>query len=105
MQAANSTAPRLSETLTLRQGRWTSRKMNRLGALALLAQCVPAMAETAQQDQVLTATATASSRSGACTSAIEKASNLCMIRSLFNIGRINCDCTKLKFPERRYGNA
>jgi hypothetical protein len=68
------------------------------GALALLGQYVPAMAETAQQDQVLTATANASSRSAACTSAIGKASNLCMLRSLFNIGRINCDCTQADVP-------
>jgi hypothetical protein len=68
------------------------------GALALLGQFVPAMAETAQQDQVLTATATAASRSAACTSAIGRASNLCMLRSLFNIGRINCDCTQADVP-------
>jgi hypothetical protein len=70
------------------------------GALSLLAtsQCTPAIAETAQQDQVITATASASTRSAACTSSIEKASNLCMLQGLFNIGRLNCDCTQADGP-------
>jgi hypothetical protein len=69
-----------------------------IGALALLGQFLPAMAEIRQQDQVITATASASTRSAACTSSIEKASNLCMLHGLFNIGRLNCDCTQADDP-------
>ena len=36
--------------------------------------------------------------SAACTSSIEKASNLCMLQGLFNIGRLNCDCTQPDIP-------
>jgi hypothetical protein len=66
------------------------------GALALLGTALfpPAIAEPRQQDQVITATASASSRSEACSSSIGKAYNLCMLQGLFNIGRINCECTQ-----------
>ena len=70
------------------------------GALALLgtAQFAPAIAETTQQDQAITATASASTRSAACTSSIDKAFNLCMLQGLFNIGRLNCECTQGAIP-------
>lgn len=69
-------------------------------ALALLgtSQFATAVAETTQRDQVMTATASASSRSAACTSSIEKVSNLCMLQGLFDIGRLNCDCTQADVP-------
>jgi hypothetical protein len=68
------------------------------GALALRGQFAPVRAETRQQDQVLTATASGSTRSAACTSSMEKASNLCMLQGLFNIERLNCDCTQGDVP-------
>ena len=66
------------------------------GVLALLrtALFAPAIAERRQQDQLITATASASTRSAACTSSIKKATNLCMLQGLFNIGRLNDDCTQ-----------
>jgi hypothetical protein len=60
--------------------------------LALLA--TGAIAETSQQDQVITATASASSESSACSAAEGKAYNLCMVRGLFNIKGVTCTCSQ-----------
>jgi hypothetical protein len=53
-----------------------------------------AIAETSQSDQVITATATASSESSACSAARGKAYNLCMVRNFFNIIGVTCTCTQ-----------
>jgi len=48
----------------------------------------------AQEDHVVTAQASSSSRADACTSSVGKAYNLCIIQSWFNVTRINCECTQ-----------
>jgi hypothetical protein len=48
----------------------------------------------AQQEQVMTATVSSTTRADACTSSIDKAYNLCMIQGFFNIKRVYCDCTQ-----------
>jgi hypothetical protein len=53
-----------------------------------------ALAETSQQDQVLTATATAPSESSACSASQGKAYNLCMVRGFFNITGVTCSCNQ-----------
>jgi hypothetical protein len=53
-----------------------------------------ALAETSQQDQVLTATATAPSESSACSASQGKAYNLCIVRGFFNITGVSCTCTQ-----------
>src|SRR5262245_31497970 len=59
----------------------------RVAALVLLvtSQFEPAIAETSQQDQVFTATASASEG---------RAYNLCMVRGFFNITGVSCTCTQ-----------
>ena len=53
-----------------------------------------ATAQTAQQDQSMTATASAPSKSDACTASTGKAYALCMARGFFNITGVNCDCNQ-----------
>jgi hypothetical protein len=53
-----------------------------------------ALAETSQQDHVLTATATAPSESSACSASQGKAYNLCMVRGFFNITGVTCSCNQ-----------
>jgi hypothetical protein len=48
----------------------------------------------AQEDHVVTAQTTASTRGDACTSSSGKAYNLCTIQGWFNVTRINCECTQ-----------
>jgi hypothetical protein len=62
-------------------------------AMALLAawHVTPAFA---QEDHVITAQASSSVRAEACNSSVDKAYNLCMIQGLFNISRVNCECTQ-----------
>src|SRR5262245_32634266 len=48
----------------------------------------------AQEDHVVTAQTTASSRSDACTSSSGKAYNLFTIQGWFNVTRLNCECTQ-----------
>jgi hypothetical protein len=59
--------------------------------LLITAHVTPAFA---QEDQVITAQASSTVRAEACNSSVDKAYNLCMIRGLFNIGRVNCECTQ-----------
>jgi hypothetical protein len=61
-------------------------------------QFSPALAQTSQQDQLLTATSSAPTRSAACSSSIAKAYNLCTIRGFFNITSVKCDCTQADVP-------
>jgi hypothetical protein len=67
-------------------------------AVALLMSPALAMAQTAQQDQTMTATASAPSRSDACTASTGKAYALCMARGFFNITSVNCDCNQRNAP-------
>jgi hypothetical protein len=50
----------------------------------------------AQQNdpQTMTASTSSDTRAEACSSSIDKAVNLCMIQSFFNIGHVYCDCTQ-----------
>ena len=65
-----------------------------IGAYALLLSSQLATAQTAQQDQSATATASAPSKSDACTASMDKAYALCMARGLFNITGVTCDCNQ-----------
>jgi len=71
-------------------------ELGNAAALVLLvtSQFAPAIAETSEPDQVITATATASSESSACSAARGKAYNLCMVRNFFNIIGVTCTCTQ-----------
>jgi hypothetical protein len=66
--------------------------------LALLMSPALTMAQTAQQDQTMTATASAPSKSDACTASMGKAYALCMARGFFNIAGVNCDCNQRNAP-------
>jgi hypothetical protein len=65
-----------------------------ISAVTLLLQCSSGNAVLAQEGQATTATASASDRGDACVQSIEKVINLCMMRGLNNIGRVNCDCVQ-----------
>src|SRR5207253_10481599 len=70
----------------------------RTSVLVLLMSSTPAMAQTAQQDQTMAATASAPSKSDACTASMGKAYALCMARGFFNITGVNCDCNQRNAP-------
>jgi hypothetical protein len=57
-----------------------------------------ATAQTAQQDQSMTATASAPSKSDACTASMGKAYALCTARGFFNITGVTCDCNQRDTP-------
>jgi hypothetical protein len=63
-------------------------------ALLISSPFEEAIAETSQQDQVVTATATASSESSACSASQGNAYNRCMVRGFFNITGVTCSCTQ-----------
>jgi hypothetical protein len=69
-------------------------------ALALPAgsQFTPTTTQTAQQDQTMTATASAPTKSDACTASMDKAYGLCMTRGFFNITSVYCDCNQRNVP-------
>jgi hypothetical protein len=69
-----------------------------IGAYVLLLSPQFATAQTAQQDQSMTATASAPSKSDACTASMDKAYALCMARGLFNFTSVNCDCNQRNTP-------
>ena len=52
----------------------------------------------AQQGDVMTARASSTTRADACDLSINKAWNLCMIRGLYNITRVSCDCAQNDAP-------
>jgi type IV secretory pathway TrbF-like protein len=64
-------------------------------ALLLSSQFTPV---TAQQDQTMTATASALSKSDACTASEDHAYGLCMARGFFNIKSVSCDCNQRNIP-------
>jgi hypothetical protein len=69
--------------------------------LAAIGACVLpliATAQTVQQDQAMTATASASSKSDACTASMGKAYSLCTARGFFNITGMTCDCNQRNAP-------
>src|SRR5262249_15263300 len=65
---------------------------------ALLLAAWPVTPAFAQEDHVITAQASSAVRAEACNSSVDKAYNLCMIQGLFNIGRVNCECTQTESP-------
>jgi hypothetical protein len=69
-----------------------------IGACVLLLISQFATAQTAQQDQSMTATASAPSKSDACTASTGKAYALCMARGFFDITSVNCDCNQRNAP-------
>src|SRR5262245_36012645 len=70
--------------------------------LLVTSQSTPAIAQTvrqlAQQDHVETATSSSSSRTEACSSAVDKAFNLCILRGFANVSGVNCECTQADVP-------
>ena len=67
-------------------------------ALVVSSEFTPTTAQTAQQDQSMTATASAPSKSDACTASMGKAYSLCTARGFFNITGVNCDCNQRNAP-------
>ena len=65
-----------------------------IAAMTVLLQSTSGTTLLAQEGQVTTARASANDRGNACQTSIEKVINLCMIRGLNNIGRVNCDCVQ-----------
>jgi hypothetical protein len=57
-------------------------------------QFTPMIAESAQQDQTMTAIASAPSKSDACTTSMDKAYAICMAKGFYNITSVNCDCNQ-----------
>ena len=55
-------------------------------------------AQTGQNDQAMTATASAPAKSDACTASMDKAYALCMASGLFNIMNVSCDCNQRDVP-------
>ena len=47
-----------------------------------------------QEDRIITATVSSSTKADACNSSMDKAFNLCIIRGLNNIKRVSCECTE-----------
>jgi hypothetical protein len=69
-----------------------------VGAL-LVSSLLTATAQTVQQNQTMTATASAPAKSDACTASEDKAYGLCMAKDFFNIKSVSCDCNQQNFPE------
>jgi hypothetical protein len=75
-----------------------------MGFILAIGACLPllilqfATAQTVQQDQAMTATASASSKSDACTASMGKAYSLCTARGFFNITGVTCDCNQRSAP-------
>jgi hypothetical protein len=67
-------------------------------ALVLLVSLQFATAQTAQQDQTTTASASAPNKSDACTASMGKAYGLCTARGLFNIKGVTCDRNQRNTP-------
>ena len=61
-------------------------------------QFTPTTAQTAQQDRAMTATASAPTKSDACSTSMDKAYSFCMAQGLFNITSVNCDCNQRNVP-------
>jgi hypothetical protein len=58
--------------------------------------------EQAPRGDTMTARAVSTERADACDSATGKAWNLCMIRGLYNITGVNCDCARADTPASRW---
>ena len=72
-------------------------------ALLVSSQFTQAAAQTIQQSQTMTATASAPAKSDACIVSRDKAYGLCMARGFFNIISVSCDCNQRNVPQR-HGN-
>jgi len=76
-------------------------------ALMMTSQFAPAMAQrqhmaiqvAQQEEQVMTATVSSSTKDDACTLSTDKAFNLCIIRSFNNVKRVTCECTESGPPQ------
>jgi hypothetical protein len=75
-----------------------TRAATSVGALLVISQLTLATAQTVQQDQTMTATASAPAKSDACTASEDKAYGLCMARDFFNIKSVSCDCNQQNVP-------
>lgn len=53
-----------------------------------------------QRGDVMTATASASTKVFACELSISQARRLCQIRKFNDIGKVKCDCSQEKLPDR-----
>jgi hypothetical protein len=58
--------------------------------------------EPAQRSETMTARAVSGERADACDSATGKVWNLCIIRGLYNIISVNCDCARADTPGARW---
>jgi hypothetical protein len=67
-------------------------------ALLVSSQFTLAPAQPAQQDQTMPATASAPTKSDACTASMDKAYALCMASGFFNLMSVNCDCNQRNTP-------
>jgi hypothetical protein len=100
----------ISPQARVSQRLWVSSEVGRLAmgftsriigvATCLLASShfAPTTAQTALQGQLMKATASATTKSDACTASQDKAYGLCMARSLFNITGVSCDCSQRNVP-------
>jgi enoyl-CoA hydratase/carnithine racemase len=64
-----------------------------------IAECQETARKLAQQGDIMTVRASSTTRADACDLSINKAWNLCMIRGLYNITRVNCDCAQTTLLE------
>ena len=69
-------------------------------ALLMTSQLAPASAQrqhiqlAQQEERVMTATVSSSTKADACSSSTDKAFNLCIIQGLNNVKRVTCECTE-----------
>jgi hypothetical protein len=77
---------------------FTSRTIGVATLILVSSQFTPATAQTALQDQTVKATASAPTKSDACTASEDKTYGLCMAKGLFNITGVSCDCTRANIP-------
>jgi hypothetical protein len=47
-----------------------------------------------QEERIMTATVSSSTKADACSSSMDKAFNLCLIRGFNNVKRVTCECTE-----------
>jgi hypothetical protein len=71
-------------------------------AVMMTSQLTPAMAQrqhmaiqlAQQEERLMTATASSSTKADACSSSTDKAFNLCIIQGFNNVKRVTCECTE-----------
>jgi hypothetical protein len=77
---------------------FTSRAIGAATCLLVSSQFTPTTAQTALQDQMMRATASATTKSDACTASEDKTYGLCMAKGFFNITSVSCDCSRRDVP-------